>query len=395
MTIFLVVAGLTGSLITFHHELDAWLNPKLYKVKLPSDDVGPLSPFALRDSLLATMPSGTIVSTVPLRIDLDKNTEFYVDLPETASALNDSYFLNPYNGAVAGSRRYGDLSQFKENIMGFIYELHYSLALGTVGTYLMGVIALLWTLDCFVGAYITFPPVRKRTIKKSRSSWLKRWKPAWLIRTSSLFAFVFTWHRASGLWVWAMLFIFAWSSVGLNINDEVYNPVMNTVFGANENSRQQLPSLSRPNYAPLLTFNEAHIISRRLLLVQAEKEGFDVLEEHRIRYYERKGVYQYQVRSTLDVSARYPSTRIYIDGNTGEFAAFDAPTGQHAGSTITTWLYNLHWGSVDSLGLPYRIFICLMGIAVAVLSVTGVWIWLRKRRARGVKSKKVTKGQEG
>ncbi|MGQ0594799.1 MAG: hypothetical protein ACT4QB_19835 [Gammaproteobacteria bacterium] len=33
-------------------------------------------------------------------------------------------------------------------------------------------------------------------------SWWRRWKPAWLIKRSR---FNYDVHRASGLWVWAML----------------------------------------------------------------------------------------------------------------------------------------------------------------------------------------------
>jgi uncharacterized iron-regulated membrane protein len=33
-------------------------------------------------------------------------------------------------------------------------------------------------------------------------------------------------------------------------------------------------------------------------------------------------------------------------------------------------------------GLPYRIFVCILGLVIAMLSVTGVYIWWKKRRAR-------------
>lgn len=33
-------------------------------------------------------------------------------------------------------------------------------------------------------------------------------------------------------------------------------------------------------------------------------------------------------------------------------------------------------------GLPYRICVCCMGLVVAMLSVTGVYLWLKKRRAK-------------
>jgi uncharacterized iron-regulated membrane protein len=42
--------------------------------------------------------------------------------------------------------------------------------------------------------------------------------------------------------------------------------------------------------------------------------------------------------------------------------------------------FPLHSGRI--LGLPGRILISAMGLVVAILSVTGVVIWARKRRAR-------------
>jgi uncharacterized iron-regulated membrane protein len=58
-----------------------------------------------------------------------------------------------------------------------------------------------------------------------RSFWL-RWKPAWLIKKSR---FNYDLHRASGLWIWPVLFVLAWSSVAFNLN-EVYSHVMKTMF---------------------------------------------------------------------------------------------------------------------------------------------------------------------
>jgi uncharacterized iron-regulated membrane protein len=37
-------------------------------------------------------------------------------------------------------------------------------------------------------------------------------------------------------------------------------------------------------------------------------------------------------------------------------------------------------------GIPFKAFMTLLGMAVAMLSVTGVVIWLRKRRARALSS---------
>jgi uncharacterized iron-regulated membrane protein len=34
-------------------------------------------------------------------------------------------------------------------------------------------------------------------------------------------------------------------------------------------------------------------------------------------------------------------------------------------------------------GLPWRVFVCVLGLVIGTLSVTGVWIWWTKRKARG------------
>ena len=36
----------------------------------------------------------------------------------------------------------------------------------------------------------------------------------------------------------------------------------------------------------------------------------------------------------------------------------------------------------DVFGLAYRIFVCVLGLVITMLSVTGVYIWWKKRKAR-------------
>ncbi len=56
------------------------------------------------------------------------------------------------------------------------------------------------------------------------------------------------------------------------------------------------------------------------------------------------------------------------------------PTGEHSGNTVSNWLRALH--RADVFGLPYRIFVCVLGLIITMLSVTGVYIWWKKRKAR-------------
>jgi uncharacterized iron-regulated membrane protein len=54
------------------------------------------------------------------------------------------------------------------------------------------------------------------------------------------------------------------------------------------------------------------------------------------------------------------------------------PTGDYSGVTIKTWLFYLHMASI--WGLPYKLFVCFMGLVITMLSVTGIYIWLKKLR---------------
>ncbi|MGZ7192220.1 PepSY domain-containing protein, partial [Streptococcus pyogenes] len=80
-------------------------------------------------------------------------------------------------------------------------------------------VALLWTLDCFAGAWLTFPAPQRLNAPRPAKPWLSRWAPSWKLRLSSgAYKLNFDLHRAGGLWTWAMLFVLAWSSVAFNLH---------------------------------------------------------------------------------------------------------------------------------------------------------------------------------
>lgn len=66
---------------------------------------------------------------------------------QQAGLPDSDLYLNPYTGEELGRRSWGDITQGRVNLMAFIYRLHFALALGTIGSYTLGIIALLWTLD--------------------------------------------------------------------------------------------------------------------------------------------------------------------------------------------------------------------------------------------------------
>lgn len=380
---FLLLAGLTGSLLAWYDELEAAISPTLWQASPPAVDAGLLDPLVLRAQVAARYPDAQVLN-VHLAAEPGRSAWFFVESrpdPVTGQAPelpNDQVFVNPYTGEVLGERKAGDISRGLTNLMVFVYRLHYSLALGTVGSYVMGIVALLWTADCFIGAYLSFPARRREAPRPPGKSWFARWWPAWkLRRDGSAYQFRFDLHRASGLWPWAMLVVLAWSSVAFNL-PAVYQPVMRSLF-----PHQPVDETSRGHTErrePRLGWQAALARARALMAARAQAQGFTVRGEYMLFYDPDRALYLYDVNSSRDIRRQRGDTRLVFDADSGAFKSLHLPTGAASGDTLHTWLAGLHMAA--PWGWPFKLFVCAMGLVVAMLSVTGVYVWWQKRQAR-------------
>ncbi|MDQ8037188.1 MAG: PepSY-associated TM helix domain-containing protein [Pedobacter sp.] len=75
---------------------------------------------------------------------------------------------------------------------------------------------------------------------------------------------------------------------------------------------------------------------------------------------------------------------LYFDSGSGASAGDSIPGTGSAGDIFLQAQFPLHSGRI--LGLPGRILISFMGAVVAMLSITGIVIWARKRRRREMPS---------
>jgi len=262
---------------------------------------------------------------------------------------------------------------FMAGIMPFVYQLHICLALGSTGAWILGIVALVWTLDCFTGVYLTLPVSQPRFWQRWGIAWKLKW-PASIARLH------FDVHRASGLWLWGLLFIFAWSSVELTLN-EVYEPVTSALFDY-QTAEQEISRLpNHPLERPRLNWRTAQAAGDRLIGERARIEGFQVEQPITFAYFSQNGLYSYSVRTTRRIPS-FAEYNIYFDGNTGALWSINRASGEHAGNTVTNWLRALHFVSDPVDNLPYRILVCALGMILSALSWTGIYIWWRKRRAR-------------
>lgn len=190
--VFLALAGLTGSVLAFHHELDEWLN---YSSTRPTTPPARADGPSLIERLEAEHPQRLVWYME--QPDEPGHSALLATVPRTDPASGQPYplaprvfYLDPANGAVLGEREWGACCFSKENLVPFILEFHYNLSLpGNWGIWLMGIIAILWTLDCLVSLWLTLP--------RGRPFW-RKWGKAWKIKRQRLNHDL---HRAGGLWL--------------------------------------------------------------------------------------------------------------------------------------------------------------------------------------------------
>lgn len=365
---FLIVAGLTGSVIAFQRELDAALNPHLFtrvsggpalgfdelarrvEAQLPGAEVGAIQP-----------PAGFVRSAL-VRVDTAEGH---------APLTFDEVYVDPATGRVLGTRMWGEWSLSRENVIPFVFKLHYTLHLpGQWGAWVMGGVALLWVLDCLVALMITAP--------RGGNRW-EGWRRAASIKLGAgVQRRTFDLHRAPGLWLWGVLLLMAVSGVALNLKEQVFRPVV-SLFSPVAPPVFDMP-VPRSGRPPSLGFDAAANAAERHAHAQAiPGKAAYVLHATPLNVY---GV-AIAVTGQRDPRAGLGPTWVFVDDRTAAIRSVESPGRGSAGDIVMQLQYPLHTGLVG--GLVGQIIICITGLVVALLSVTGVLIWRLKRRGTRVR----------
>lgn len=373
IAMFLFVSGLTGAVISWDHEIDEWLNPQLFEAR---SEGAAQTPQALAAQLeardprlqvgfmpLYTEPGHSFGVSVNPRIDPATGKAYELDFNQIA--------LDPVTGEEQGRRMWGEVSLSRENLMPFLYKLHYSLHIPDgfgveLGILLFGIVAIVWTLDAFIALWLSFPSWRGW-----RKSFAFRWKHGG-------YKLNFDLHRSGGVWIWGLLLILAVTSVSMNLNVQVtrplvelFSPLTPSPFASRTPvslDEQKQPGISRVEAVDLARAEAARLGLEKPAGGLFYSPEFDVY-----------GVGFYTAENDHG-DGGLGNSWLYLDGQSGALAGTQIPGTGSAGDIFMQAQFPLHSGRI--FGMPGRILVSLLGLAVAMLSLTGIVIWAKKRRSR-------------
>lgn len=351
--VWFALVGITGSILVYEVPIDAFLNPQLLRNTLP----GPwLSPETIHDRVTREFGPARIERlTLPAApADVYRAIVRVGPRVRIAPARVEATF-NPVNGELLGTRDAAARGLARPHLMKTIYDFHRNVLLGNAGSNLVGIAGFLMLASALTGMYAAWP--------RQRNGW-KRLVTVKLRANAT--RVLFDIHRSLG------------SVIGLLL-------LLATVTGSTlvylNYARDLVGLFSKVAPFPVVPWRDDAQASwpsfgELVEQVQAAHPGQTITEIHiptRL-----PGGYLFYLRAPGDVH-RLGDTLVWVDPATGDSLLERGDRTRTAGETFMHWLFPLHSGT--AFGTPGLVAMFATGLAPLLLISTGLWVWLRKRRA--------------
>lgn len=347
------LVGLSGSILVFEDEVDAFLNPQL----LSDARRGPhLPPHVIVERMADTYPLSRVERIRPPQAAGEVYRLTLRVAPHLRSgAPRAEVMVSAVSGDVLGTREADVAGITRPYWMRTLYEFHRNVLLGNFGSNIVGIAGLL-LMSAALSGFITAWP-------RNRSGWPR------LIGVklrAGLTRILFDVHRSSGvvLFVLLMLATITGSTlVYVNYARDivsVFSPVAPfPVIPWRDTPPDDWPSFERV-YAqvqrayPQHRFSEIHLPSKPT------------------------AGYLFYLKHAGDVH-RLGDTIVWVHPGSGDILFERSARNRTAGEAVMHWLFPLHSGT--AFGSAGKIAMCVTGLAMLLMFPTGLWVWLRKRRA--------------
>jgi uncharacterized iron-regulated membrane protein len=336
----LAMSGTTGALITFNGEIDRATHPALRQVAPGTARVG-------ADVLAAGARQAWPRDPVRM-IVFPESPGDAVEVWYKGSSMRA--YLDPRDGRILGVR------DMRDSLLGLFVELHTNLLAGDAGRAVIGWCGLAALVLVVLGVWLWWP---------RRGRWRAALTVKWEAGAARVWLDV---HKVAGILSAVFLVVIAATGAALALPKVVTDPLLAAVTGQGATRPAPVSARRAGPSAPLdammqrarATFPEGRITR---LMLPATPQG------------------------AVTVRMRLPGeihqlgrTFVYFDRYDGTLLRADAVADAGLAARINAWFYPLHTGVYGGVGT--RLLNVVAGLSLAVLSLSGAWMWVRSRLAK-------------
>ena len=351
--VWFALVGLTGSILVFEDEVDAFLNPGL----LVEHKAGP---HLLPHRILARADGEFPLAHVErMRVPRARDDVYrlLVRVAPHLRAESDRVeaMFSPVSGELLGTREAEVVGLSRPYLVKTIYEFHRNVLLGNFGSNIVGLAGFLLMTSAFTGLIIAWP--------RSRSGWKRI---VWVKVRAGATRILYDLHRSWGAVLCALLLLATATGstlVYLNYARDIVN-VFSPVAPFPVVPWRQNPLDDWPSFEAIAARVDTAYPDRQVAEIHLPSKP--------------TAGYLFYLRKAGDVH-RLGDTLVWVHSGTGEILFERSDRNRSAGEKLMHWLFPLHSGT--AFGQAGKIAMFLTGLAPLLLVLTGLWVWARKRRA--------------
>ena len=356
--IILFIICLSGTMYTFRHEVEQFLEPEKFEVTKSVS-----TPLSLTLLIKQTEKStnGT-VSRISIFDDEKKPAELQVSMSKE-DKRGETYYVNPYSSKILGTGK-GPATEF---FMFFFKMQRWLLLDQEIGRPIVGVATLIFIILTITGLVLWLP--------KKIKGW-KSIKPGFNIKFSSNWKRInHDLHNVLGFYTFILILIMALS--GLSWSFEWYKDGLSSALGAKvfgSRNEKKLESVQLPDAMSLSPDQIAAVAHREFLY------------DGKLTISIAKGAEgSYEVTKKNDAKFNKEAfDKIVIDQYSGKILKKELFANKTLGQKIAAQMKAIHLGEI--YGTFSKIIYFITCLIATSLPVTGVIIWINKLRKQSKKS---------
>ncbi|PSB09683.1 peptidase [Pleurocapsa sp. CCALA 161] len=344
--IIAIVIGITGSILVFYQEIDPWLL---------SQRVGQIEPTGDRLSLEVILDK--VQANYQERQDLKFDSISPLEKPDLVQVsfidskeLSTEVDVSPYTGEVLNTRVW-DTSFF-----GRVFQLHYALLAGNVGTAIAGIAALFMFILSLTGLVLW-------------SGWrnfMAGFKIKWNARLKRKNYDI---HQVAGIISVVFLAMIALTGFFWNFHDQTEPLIYAATFSPKpvEPVSQVVPGTTTMNLEEILQRAQTALPGGKITYIGLPTEPTEVFHIYK------------QLPGQKD---KYTS-EVALDRYTGKvLKTVNATQALPLGDRVLNAFVPMHYGTFG--GLPTRILYIFVGLSPTILFITGLVMYRLRRRPQPV-----------